>query len=103
MALVEVTVVPLGTPTASVSSYVAGCLAVLEGQNVKYQLTAMGTIMEGDLSLLLELVRRMHEQPFARGVDRVVTTVRIDDRRDRQLSIQGKVAAVEARMKGETH
>ncbi len=103
MALVEITVVPVGTPSASISAYVAGCLAVLEGQPVKYQLTAMGTIMEGELSLLLALARRMHEQTVARGVDRVVTTLRIDDRRDRTLSIQGKVAAVEARMKGDTH
>jgi uncharacterized protein (TIGR00106 family) len=103
VALVEITVVPVGTPSASISAYVAGCLAVLEGQPVKYQLTAMGTIMEGELSLLLALARRMHEQTFARGVDRVVTTLRIDDRRDRTLSIQGKVAAVEARMKGDTH
>jgi len=103
VAVVEVSIVPLGTASASVSTYVAGCLAVLEGQPVKYQLTAMGTILEGDLSLLLDLVRRMHEQPFAQGVDRVVTTLRIDDRRDRTLTMQGKVAAVEARLKGDAH
>lgn len=103
MALVEVTIVPVGTPSASISAYVADCLTVLEGQGVRYQLTAMGTILEGDLSLLLDLVRRMHERPFAKGAVRVVTTIRIDDRRDHTLSIQGKVAAVEARLKGEPH
>lgn len=103
MALCEVTIVPVGTPSASISSYVADCLTVLEGQGIQYQLTAMGTIIEGDLPLLLDLVRRMHERPFAKGAVRVVTTVRIDDRRDHALTIQGKVAAVEARLKGEAH
>lgn len=101
MAVVEVSIVPVGTKSAGISAYVAGCLAVLRGQPVRYQLTAMGTILEGDLPLLLELVRLMHEQPFVEGVDRVVTTIRIDDRRDHALTIQGKVAAVESRLKGD--
>lgn len=99
MAVVEVTVVPVGTPSSSLSEYVAGCVSLLkEADGVTYQLTPMGTIVEGELGRLLELVRRMHEEPFTKGVGRVVTTVRIDDRRDKELTMAGKVAAVEARL-----
>ena len=96
MAVVEVTIVPIGTATPSVSRYVADCVKLLENAaGVTYQLNSMGTVVEGDLDRVLELVRQMHECPFTEGVQRVVTTVRIDDRRDKALTMAGKVAAVE--------
>jgi len=99
VAVVDVTIVPVGTPSASLSEFVAGCVKVLqEAKGVSFQLTPMSTIIEGELGLVLELVRKMHEQPFQEGAVRVVTTVRIDDRRDKKLTMLGKVAAVEARL-----
>lgn len=99
MAVVDITVIPVGTPSAGLSEFVAGCVKVLkEAKGVSYQLTPMSTIIEGELGLVLELVRKMHEQPFLNGAVRVVTTVRIDDRRDKKVTMSGKVAAVEARL-----
>lgn len=99
MAVIEVSVVPIGTATASLSRYVAGCLSILQNApGIKYQLTSMGTIIEGELAVILPLVLQMHEHPFAAGVDRVVTTIKIDDRRDKPLTMAGKVAAVEEKL-----
>ncbi len=98
MAIVEVSIVPLGTNTPSVSQYVAAVLEVLEENGLKYQLTSMGTIIEGDLDKILEVVRQMHEVPFQKGVKRVVTTIRIDDRRDKQASMEGKVRSVREKL-----
>lgn len=99
MAVVEVTVMPIGTPSSSLSEYVAGCVTVLkEAEGITYQLTPMATVIEGELGRVLEVVRRMHEQPFSKSIGRVVTTIRIDDRRDKELTMAGKVAAVEARL-----
>ena len=36
----------------------------------------------------------MHEVPFQSGALRVGTTIRIDDRRDKELTMEGKVQAV---------
>ncbi len=95
MALVEVTVIPLGTGTPSVSKYVAQAVQVLRREtDIKYELTAMGTIIEGDLERLLALVRKMHEAVFAAGAMRVVTTVRIDDRRDKISSAGSKMESL---------
>lgn len=99
MALVEVTVIPLGTSDTSLSSFVAGCLKILQGaEDIKYQLTPMGTIIEGDLARLLQVVSQMHEQPFQAGASRVNTIIRIDDRRDKKGTMEGKVASVEAKL-----
>lgn len=94
MAVVEVSIIPVGTGTPSVSRYVADVLKVLEESNLKYELTAMGTIVEGDLDEILKWIRKMHEVPFREGAKRVVTTIEIDDRRDKELTIKGKVKAV---------
>ena len=50
--------------------------------------------MEGDLERLLSLVRKMHQSAFDAGAMRVVTTVKIDERRDKASSMVGKVEAV---------
>ncbi len=91
----EISVVPLGTGKASVSEYVAGCMDVLIGnKKIKYRLTSMGTILEGSLDEVLKVTRAMHEVPFDKGAVRVVTTLKIDDRRDIRLSMKGKVDRV---------
>ena len=95
MAIVEVSIIPLGTETPSVSQYVARTVQVLQAEkDIKYELTAMGTIIEGDLAHLLALVRKMHEAVFDAGVTRVVTTVKIDDRRDKLSSLSSKVESL---------
>lgn len=99
MAIVFVTVVPLGTATTSLSRYVAGVERVLRESGLTAQLTAMGTIIEGDLDAILPVVRRMHEVPFGEGAKRVSTLIKIDDRRDRAHSIEGKVRSVEEKLK----
>jgi len=96
--IMEVSVVPLGTGSPSVSRYVAKCLEVVKDAGVAYQLTPMGTILEGELDELLSLVRRLHEVPFGAGAVRVVTTVKIDDRRDKAATMAGKVRAVEEKL-----
>ena len=99
MAIVEVSIVPLGTSTPSVSKYVAKALQALEGENIEIELTPMGTIIEGDLDEILRLVKLMHESPFTEGAMRVVTTIKIDDRRDKTSSMSSKIESVKRQMR----
>ena len=93
--IAEIHIVPLGTATTSLSRYIAACInTVKQAQDISYQLTAMGTIIQGPLERVLELAQKMHEVPFAMGVKRVVTTINIDDRRDKLITIDSKVKAV---------
>jgi len=102
MAMVEISIVPVGTESPSVSQYVALALKVLQAEkDLKYELTAMGTILEGDLGRLLTVVRKMHQSVLDTGVKRVVTTVKIDERRDKASSITGKVASVKEKLSGQ--
>ena len=93
--IAEVIVVPLGTATTSLSHYVSACHQVLkEARDVRYELTAMGTIIQAPLGRVLELAEKMHEIPFNMGAQRVSTSIRIDDRRDKSATIESKIKAV---------
>ncbi|MEB1807649.1 MAG: MTH1187 family thiamine-binding protein [Bacillaceae bacterium] len=100
MAIVDVTIIPIGTDSPSVSHYVADIHRVLEkySDKVKYQLTPMSTLIEGELPVLFEVIQAIHEVPFEAGVQRVATNIRIDDRRDKASSLEGKLAAVNNRL-----
>lgn len=99
MAIAEVSVIPLGTKTPSVSRYVARAVKVLEQEKgIKYEVTAMGTIIEGDLDRILAAVKKMHEVTFEEEVVRVVTTVEIDDRRDKTQGMKAKLDSLRKKL-----
>ena len=100
MAVVEISVAPLGTSTTGVSSYVAACVELVAASGLAYQLTPMGTIIEGDIDEIFALLRKMHEGPFGKGAERVSTLIKIDDRRDLgSHGLQGKIDSVLDKLK----
>jgi len=93
--IAELVVVPLGTATTSLSRYVTACHEVLKkAEGIRYELTAMGTIIQAPLERVLELAQEMHEVPFSMGAQRVSSSIRIDDRRDKSATIESKIKAV---------
>jgi uncharacterized protein (TIGR00106 family) len=93
--IAEVTVVPLGTASTSLSPYVAEAEKALKKfPKVKSILTPMSTILEGEMDEILAAVKTMHEALFQEGALRVSTTLHIDDRRDKEITMSGKMAAV---------
>ena len=99
-AIVEVTVVPLGTGSTSLSHYVASVEKILKrNKEIKSQLTPMSSILEGDLDKILKVIREMHEQPFLQGALRVSTRISIDDRRDKETSMASKLKSVREKLK----
>lgn len=103
MAIVDVTVIPIGTETPSVSSYVADIQKILKQYEekgvIQYQLTPMNTLIEGELPVLFEVIQAIHEAPFNAGIQRVATNIRIDDRRDVKRRMQDKVERVNQLLK----
>ena len=99
MAMIEISVLPVGTQKPSVSRFVAGAVKILRDEpDIGYELTAMGTIIEGERRHLLALAERMHQSAFDAGAVRVVTTIKIDERMDKPLTIKGKIKAVQEKL-----
>ncbi|MEG7380488.1 MTH1187 family thiamine-binding protein [Bacillus subtilis] len=102
MAIADVTIIPIGTETPSVSAYVADVQKILEGYQaegkIKYQLTPMNTLIEGELSDLFTVIQEIHEASFQKGLHRVATNIRIDDRRDKKTTLESKIESVNKRL-----
>ncbi|SFM64536.1 MTH1187 family thiamine-binding protein [Thermodesulforhabdus norvegica] len=98
MAIAEVSVVPIGTGSTSISEIVARAVKVVESSGLYYELTPMGTIIEGSLDEIFEVVKKMHESCFVEGVARVLSHVRIDDRRDKRVRAEEKVISVKEKL-----
>lgn len=98
MAMAQITIVPLGTGSASLSEYVAAVVARLEALGVRHTLTPMGTVIEGAPGEILDIVKQIHEIPFALGAVRVSTSLTMDDRRDKPATPESKLASVRARL-----
>jgi uncharacterized protein (TIGR00106 family) len=96
MATADLTVISLGRPDLSASPYIAEIQRRLAGQDrVRYRLHAMGTSLEGSTDDVLAIVRELHEVPFGMGIERVYTVLKLDDRRDKEQSLEDKVTSVE--------
>lgn len=89
----EISVIPIGVGV-SLSSYVAKCVKIVQESGLSYTLTPMGTIIEGDVDSLLLLAAKLHKSLFSEDVKRVVTQIKIDDRRDKSVTAFEKVTSV---------
>jgi uncharacterized protein (TIGR00106 family) len=94
MAIMEFSVVPIGN-FVSMSKYIAEVVNIVKESKLNHHLCAMGTVVEGELADLLKIVEKAHEHLAKQGVMRVVTTVKLDDRRDKTVKMEDKVKSVE--------
>ena len=95
--IAELEVVPLGGGSTSVGREVAVALSAIERvEGITCQLTPMGTIMEAEgLDPILRAVKAAHLALVEIGVQRIVSDLRIDDRRDKRRSMSDKVKSVQ--------
>jgi uncharacterized protein (TIGR00106 family) len=95
MATADLTVIALGRADASASRYVAEIQRRLAAQDrVKYLMHAMGTSLEGSTADILAVVGELHAVPFDLGIPRVYSVLKLDERRDREQTLEDKVDSV---------
>ncbi len=94
MALMQLTVIPMGTSEPGVGDYVLAIQKKLEEKGAVFRLNDMGTLVEGEPKYLLHLAASIYETPFEQGAIRVVTQISIDDRRDKDVHIGDKILSV---------
>ena len=98
MVIAEISVVVAGR--VSQSEYVSRVIKIIEKSCLRYQLTPMGTILEAEnVEEILDVVREIHEELFKdESVPRILTTLKIDDRRDKKIKMEDKVRSVKDRL-----
>lgn len=94
MIIAELSIVPIGSGT-SVSKHVRIAIKALEGRGVRVIPGPMSTVLEcKDIDLLFKAVKAAHRAVLAGGAVRVVTTLKIDDRTDKEASVDSKLRAI---------
>lgn len=94
----ELSIVPLGVGV-SVSKYVAEAIRTLDRLGVKYVITPMCTVFEAESHKeAFRIAAEAHEAVLRIGAIRVVTTLKIDDRRDVKRGMMDKVEAVKRKI-----
>ncbi|MEM2726979.1 MAG: MTH1187 family thiamine-binding protein [Archaeoglobaceae archaeon] len=94
MIVADISIIPIGAGE-SISKFVARAVDELKKTGLKVEVTAMSTVVEAESAeKLFYAVQRAREAVFELGAKRVYTIIRLDDRRDKKLSIEGKKSAV---------
>ncbi|MEY2687964.1 MAG: hypothetical protein RL375_2162 [Pseudomonadota bacterium] len=96
MVLLEFAMAP-GGKGESVSEYVARILDVIDRSGVPYQLTPMGTILEGDWDEVMGVVSACFKT-LESDCTRIGVTLKVDYRAGLASRLKSKTAKVEERL-----
>lgn len=91
--IVEFSIVPVGRGE-ELAGLVAKVLDIVDRSGLPYQLTSMGTIVEGDWDSCMGLIKACH-RAMRLQAGRVLTRISIDDRAGSAKRMRRKVEAVE--------
>lgn len=95
MIIAKLSIAPIGKG-CSVSTYVKIVLDVLKNEQVSFQTNAMATVIEtDDLDTLFSVVKKAHIAVSQAGADRIITELKIDDRRDKEVTIESKLKSIQ--------
>lgn len=82
MVIADIAVVPLRPYKGEEEMYkvVDKCIELIQESCLKYEVAAMSTTIEGEFDEVFEIIKKAHKLPLELGCERVITTVRIDEK-----------------------
>jgi uncharacterized protein (TIGR00106 family) len=81
----------------SLSQYVARSLDIIDKSGLAYQLTPMGTIVEGEWDEVMALVTACHKR-MAQDCNRISTSIKIDYRVGKSGRLKSKIQSIENKL-----
>ena len=91
--LAESSITPVGGDS-HLSSRIAEALKIIDASGLRYQLTPMGTCVEGEWDEVINVIKLCHDR--IRGLSpHVFTTVRIEDEEGEREKLTRNVSSVE--------
>ena len=94
MPMFEVTVIPIGSGSPSISRFVKTALEEIKASGLEHRVTPMGTCIIGTYAQVFPVLQSIHSKLQSMGVRRIATTIKVDDRFDKELTFDGKIRAV---------
>lgn len=95
----EISVVPVTGGTSMSKGIAAAFDAIRKTKGVRATLTALGTQIEArDIDAVLSAVKAAHRATKKAGAARIISSVRIDERLDKDQTLGDKVRSVKKRL-----
>ncbi len=94
MILAQLSVYPV-SEGPSMGRFVKKGVGIIEESGYTYQVGGMSTAVEvPTLRELFDLVEKIHQAQLDEGARRLIIEIKVDDRRDKQATLQSKIASV---------
>ena len=94
MIVADFSMVPMGSGT-SAAKYIRAVYDLLKESDVKFISGPMSTSVETkSFEELFELMEKANQRLEEMGVQRIITSIRIDYRLDKEISIESKLRAI---------
>ena len=94
MLLAQLSVYPIGAGV-SLGRHVKRGVKIIEDSGYTYQVGGMSTSVEvPDLPELFGLIEKIRQAQLDEGAERIIIELKIDDRRDKDATLQGKIKSV---------
>ncbi len=94
----QVSMFPTSKGVASVSEDVAKVVDIIDRSGLSYKLTSMSTIIEGDWEPVMATLGKARQKLRELGHERIYMVLTMDDRKDAEDRLTGKVASVEQKL-----
>ncbi len=97
MILAQLSVYPIGEGV-SLGRHVKKGIKIIEESGYTYQVGGLSTAIEvPDLQELFDLVTKIRDAQIEEGAQRVLIDLKVDDRRDKNATLAGKIGSVSSR------
>ncbi len=88
--IAQLSVFPIGEGS-SLGRFVRKGISVIKESGYQYEVGGMSTAIEvPDLDALFDLVKKVHAAHLSEGAQRIIIDLKVDDRRDKNATIQSK-------------
>jgi uncharacterized protein (TIGR00106 family) len=92
-AIMELTLEPHGEKH-SMSEYLAETQKILKKYPLEVELHANGTNVSGDMGATMKAVEECHNRLHGMGAPRIITTMKVETRTDKEQSLKDRVESV---------
>jgi len=92
----EISIYPIATRTTSASFYIAKAIESIQNiENLRFEINSMGTILESNsIDIINTATKKMMDTVHNLGIARVEVIIKIDSRKDKDLSMEEKIDSI---------
>ena len=94
MILAQLSIYPIGEGT-SLGRFVKKGVQIIKDSGLKYEVGGLSTAIEAsDIDSIFNIVKKIRQAQLDEGANRLVIELKIDDRRDKEATLQSKINSV---------